>query len=209
MHPLILTTLLLGFGAEATRSAEPHTITAFDGSKVVLEAPRGGVLALVYYSSECPISNELSPLVNDVASAFPRDRVRLVGIAVDYDRSIDELRDHARDHGYRHPCTLDRDGSLCRAFGASMTPEGVVIDDKGVVRYRGRLNDLYSARGKRNANPSTHEFRDAVAAVLEGKEVPKPWPPAVGCPLPEFPETSKPETEPGVRRALDPARTAR
>jgi hypothetical protein len=70
----------------------------------------------------------------------------------------------------------------------TVTPEAVLLDDRGRVRYRGRIDDQFAARQRRNAAPRTHELRDAIAAVLAGREVAEPHVEAVGCPLPEVPE---------------------
>ena len=69
-----------------------------------------------------------------------------------------------------------------------MTPEAFVLDDKGQVRYHGRIDDQYVARRVRNAAPSGSELKDAIAAVLDGKEVAAPHVAAIGCPIPEAPE---------------------
>ena len=65
-----------------------------------------------------------------------------------------------------------------------------MIDADGKIRYHGRIDDQFVARRKRNANPSASELKDAIAAVLNGKEVKAPEVEAVGCPLPEFPEAA-------------------
>ena len=160
---------------------------SIEGKWVALQAPKGGLLAIVFYSSECPISNELSPLLIETAKSFPANKVRMVGICVDFDASDESLRTHAKEHGLNYPCVVDRSGKLARKFGGAITPEGVVVDDKGKVLYRGRINDIYIARGKRNANPTSRDFHEAIRLSLDGKLAPTPWPKAVGCPIPEFP----------------------
>src|SRR3712207_7503420 len=50
-------------------------------------------------------------------------------------------------------------------------------------RYHGRIDDQFATRRQRNARPQTHELRDAVAAVLAGREVVPDSAAAVGCPL--------------------------
>ncbi len=98
---------------------------------------------------------------------------------------------HSRDFGLKFPVVRDKHGSLARKLGAKVTPEAFVIDDAGQVRYHGRIDDQFAARQKRNANPSENELKDAIAAVLNGKEVAKPFVEAVGCPLPEVPRRGR------------------
>ncbi|MEJ7637625.1 MAG: redoxin domain-containing protein [Singulisphaera sp.] len=57
------------------------------GQQVALEAPKGGVSVLVFYSSECPISNAYSPTLNQIAGEFPASSLKLIGLCVDFDLS--------------------------------------------------------------------------------------------------------------------------
>ncbi len=68
-----------------------------------------------------------------------------------------------------------------------MTPEAFVLDEQGRIRYHGRIDDQFVARRVRNATPSGSELKDAIAAVLSGKEVATPHVAAIGCPIPEAP----------------------
>jgi peroxiredoxin len=158
-----------------------------DGRPVELSAPKGGATALVFYSSECPISNAYSPTLNDLAADFPKDRVRVVGVCVDPDLTDADVSAHCKDFKLTFPVVRDRRGALARRVGATVTPEAFVIDGEGRVRYHGRIDDQFAGRQKANANPVTHELRDAVAAVLDGREVKEPVVKAVGCPIPEAP----------------------
>src|SRR3954447_11748463 len=58
-------------------------LNAPDGRKVELSAPKGGASALIFYSSECPISNAYSPTLNRLVEEFPAASFRLVGVCVD------------------------------------------------------------------------------------------------------------------------------
>jgi hypothetical protein len=158
------------------------------GRAVELRVPKGGVSALVFYSSECPISNAYSPTLNELAAGLPADKARLVGVCVDPDLSDADMATHARDFGLKFPVARDPLCALARRLGVTVTPEAVVVDDAGRVRYVGRIDDQFAARQKANANPGSHELRDAIAAVLDGREVKTSRVKAVGCPLPEPPK---------------------
>ena len=164
----------------------PATIVGLDGRPVELKAPAGGVLAVVFYSTECPISDAYSPTLLTLAKQFAGPKVRMVGLCSDPDLEDAKVREHAAAFGLAFPIARDADQRVAKALGATVTPEAVVVDDAGRIRYRGRIDDQFAARGKRNMNPRTHDLRDAINAVLEGRE-PKPdRTKAVGCPLPEL-----------------------
>lgn len=162
------------------------TLRGPDGKPVDLAAPANGLTVLVFYSSECPISNAYSPTLEKLFAAFPHERVKWVGICIDPDLSDTDVKAHARDFSLKFPVVRDRHGAFARKIGATMTPEAFVVDAKGHVRYHGRIDDQFVKRGLRNANPSGNELNDAISALLKGEEVKAAHVAAVGCPIPEI-----------------------
>jgi Copper type II ascorbate-dependent monooxygenase, N-terminal domain/Copper type II ascorbate-dependent monooxygenase, C-terminal domain len=106
------------------------------------------------------------------------------------DLSDADVRTHARDFKLTFRIVRDRRGSFARKVGATKTPEAFLIDDQGKVRYHGRIDDQYVARGVRNATPSGSDLKTAIESVLAGKAVAVPYVAAVGCPIPEMPEAA-------------------
>jgi peroxiredoxin len=187
-----LTGLLVTTGL-AARPQDPEvaldqTYRAADGRVLALKAPEGGATALVFTSTECPIANYYCATLNELAKSFEDRPARLIGVVVDPGLPASALKTYSDEYRLTFPVIQDPRGALARALGVSVTPEAVVIDAKGAVRYRGRIDDQYAARRVKNAAPETHELRDALAAVLEGKDVAQPRVEAVGCPLPEPPD---------------------
>jgi len=162
------------------------TLRSPDGQHIDLAAPAEGLTVLLFYSSECPISNAYSPTLDSLFGAFPAKTVKWVGICVDPDLSDADVKAHARDFNLKFPVVRDRHGAFARKIGATMTPEAFVIDAKGHVRYHGRIDDQFAKRGVRNANPSGNELKDAITALLKGDPVKAAHVAAVGCPIPEF-----------------------
>lgn len=177
--------------AAADSGREPDKVVALeplrspDGQKIDLSPPSNGLSVLVFYSSECPISNAYSPTLASLVAVTSRQPVKWVGICVDPDLSDADVKTHARDFSLKFPVVRDRRGTLARKLGATKVPEAFVIDAKNRLRYHGRIDDQFAKRGVRNANPSGNELRDAIKAVLEGKAVTYPFVAPVGCPLPE------------------------
>lgn len=187
-HLILAALALTATSALASESVSLRSQRGAGGNPVELKAPEKGASALVFYSSECPISNAISPTLNRLAGEFPAGKVRFVGVCVDPDLSDADVAAHAKDFGLKFPVIRDRNGALAAKLGAKVTPEAFVVDDTGKVRYHGRIDDQFAARRKANANPVTHELRDALAAVLDGREVATPYVEAVGCPIPEAPK---------------------
>src|SRR5262249_12954255 len=66
---------------------------------------------------------------------------------------------------------------------AKLAPEAFVLDHNLVLRYRGRIDNAYSARLKRNPRTTTHDLEDALKELLAGKPVGTPATKAIGCPI--------------------------
>jgi hypothetical protein len=164
------------------------TIRGLDGNPIALTAPAGGATALIFYSTECPISNSYSPTYAELVNQFRGRPVNWVGICMDPDLSDAEVRTHARDFKLTFRIARDRRGALARRMGATMTPEAFLFDSEGKLRYYGRIDDQFAARRVRNATPGGSELKDAMEAVLAGKELAVRHAEAVGCPIPEAPE---------------------
>jgi hypothetical protein len=174
---------MIAFGALGPDLAKA-SLPGLGGRRVEVGAPEGGATVLVFYSSECPISNGYSPTLNSLIDSFPTKSVRWLGVCVDPDLSDSDVQMHARDFGLKFTVARDRRGSFARKVGAKVTPEAFVIDGRGQIRYHGRIDDQFVARRVRNTVPSETELKDAVAAVLNHKEVKAPYVEAIGCPLP-------------------------
>lgn len=93
-----------------------------------------------------------------------------------------EVRQHIGEHNYQNiPAAIDADASVAVRVHASVTPETVVIDHAGAVRYRGRIDNFYVAFGRSRQVVTVHDLRDALDAVLAGKPVASPVTEPIGC----------------------------
>src|SRR5271157_3745831 len=90
------------------------TLRSPDGQHIDLAAPVDGLTVLVFYSSECPISNAYSPTLDSLIAAFPAMPVKWVGVCVDPDLSDADLKAHARDFNLKFPVVRDRHGAFAR-----------------------------------------------------------------------------------------------
>jgi hypothetical protein len=181
--------LTLAAPARGTEPADREwpTLRTPDGRSIDLKAPKGGVTVVVFYSSECPISNAYSPTLNRLVEEFPAKTFKLVGLCVDPDLSDRDLAAHAQDFELKFPVARDRLGLMTARLGAKVTPEAFVLDDQDRVRYHGRIDDQFAGRQQRNVNPRSSTLHDAIDAVLAGRAVVPDHVDAVGCPVPEIP----------------------
>ena len=92
------------------------------------------------------------------------------------------MQKHMREYRYAGiPAAIDSTRKIANRIRATVTPEAVVIDNQGQVRYRGRIDNFYAALGKPRQQVTAHDLRDALDAVLAGRPVAVPETKALGC----------------------------
>jgi thiol-disulfide isomerase/thioredoxin len=153
-----------------------------DGRPAALFTPSGAANVLIFVSSDCPISNGYAPEIQRLCGAYHSKGVRCS--LVYEDESIDSaaVRKHLEEYRYAGiPAVIDADRTVARRAGASVTPQAVVLDATGKVRYRGRIDNFYAALGQPRQRATVHDLRDALDAVIAGRTVATPETEALGC----------------------------
>jgi hypothetical protein len=136
---------------------------------------------LVFIATDCPIANAYVPELREIAALHGADPIRLYLVHSDPALDLEAARVHAS--AFRLPGTvlLDQEQRALRAAGATTTPEAVVYDRRGMLTYRGRIDDWYADLGVKRQAATTHELRDAIAAALRGEEPAVRHKEPVGC----------------------------
>jgi hypothetical protein len=172
----------------ATRGDEPTTrpadISLADISGVMrepLEVGRARASVVIFIGAECPISNGYAPEINRICKEFEEHDVKFYLVHADADLSDAQAKKHAADFGFTCPVMVDRKHALVHAEGAKVTPEVVVIGKDNKVVYRGRIDNQYAAIGSQRFKATTHDLRDALQAIVDGKPVENARTEAVGC----------------------------
>jgi len=183
-RPLLV--LIAALQMVACTSVQPITLRGLDGgSYQPLAVDANTVTVMVFISHECPIANGYAPTLQQLhASWSVEPRVRTFLVHCDPDLTAAEARQHAVDYKLPGTILLDPSQRLASACRVAITPEAVVYA-KGVIAYRGRIDDQWQKLGSRAPMASQNDLADAVANVLNGEPVAQPFAKAVGCLLPE------------------------
>ena len=167
--------LLIALAASGqTRDVSGRAFTPF--------APAGRASVVFFVQTDCPISNSYAPEIQRICKAYAS---KGVSCALAYENvKVDAaaVRKHMTEFSYTGiPAAVDTSRAIADRAGATITPEAVVVDAKGAIRYRGRIDNLYASLGKPRQHVTEHDLVDALDAVLAGKPVPKPHTEALGC----------------------------
>jgi hypothetical protein len=183
---------LLSMALTAGSLAGSPAIRDIDGRLHRPFEPADRASVLLFVTSDCPISNAYAPEIQSVCADSASRGVRCLLLYEDVRIKPAAVRIH-RD-AYRYAgvaAAVDGDRAIARAAGASITPEAVLVDRSGTVRYGGRIDDLYVDLGRRRHAATVHDLRDAIDAVLAGRPVATPKTEAVGCYIPPQPPRSE------------------
>ena len=144
--------------------------------------PGDRVSVLLFTTSDCPISNGYAPTIERVCRNYAARGVDCLLLYEDSGLAARTARQHRADYRLGAiAAAIDADRTIAAAARATVTPEAVVVDTAGAIRYRGRIDNTYVELGRRRPTPTSHDLREAIDAVLAGRPVPQPATEAFGC----------------------------
>jgi hypothetical protein len=169
-----------------THRAE-HVLRDIDGvTHGSLEHPADGRVSVLFFlTRDCPIANQYAPETHRICDKYDSSGAHCYLVYVDPSLTEDEVRKHSRDyHASRYPAILDKDYRLVNAAGATVSSETAVFSEHGKLEYRGRIDDFNAALGVPRQRATQFDLRDALDALIAGRNVSNPRTEAVGCFLP-------------------------
>ena len=136
----------------------------------------GKATVFVFASTQCPISNIYMPRVTELAKAYKERGVRFFLVDPNREDSDTILKKYAKERSLPFPIVRDSGLMLADWLSASRTPEVVVVDPKGDISYRGRVDD-----NQDRPKVVHHDLEEALDSVLSGKPVLHPRTISFGC----------------------------
>jgi len=137
------------------------------------------VVVLVFLANHCPVVTAYEDRVIDFANDYNGKGVKVVAVCVDVMNEGDKLpgiKQRVKEKAYPFVYGYDDSQEIGKAYGATNTPQFVVIDKDKTIRYTGAMDD------NQNENRVTKKYlRDAVDAVLKGDSPEVKETKAVGC----------------------------
>lgn len=150
------------------------------------------VLAVVFTCNHCPEAYAASARIQETADFYKDKGVAVIAISgndplalradelgyAPHGDSFPEMKLAAKEAKWTIPYLYDGENqAVTRAYGAQSTPHVFVFDAERKLRYTGRMDEGY-----RKAGPvDRSQMRDAIDALLAGKEVAVPTTRSYGC----------------------------
>jgi peroxiredoxin len=162
-------------------TAPGFELPATDGERHSLEA--SAPATVVYWTcNHCPYALAWHERMLDLARDYSEGGVRVLGINSNNAEthpadSFEAMRDRVEgEGGWSHPYLHDESQEVARAWGAEKTPDVFVLDADLRLRYRGAPDADYE-----DAAHGAAWTREALDAVLEGRDPERPLTDPVGC----------------------------
>lgn len=152
------------------------------GKLFTLNEKTKGVARVYYFlSPECPLCQSYSLTIRNLYKEFSKQSIEMIGIVPGTDFSTETISEY--EVKYKIPIKLLRDEQLLlvKKYHATITPEVVVTDAAGNVRYQGRIDNWAYELGKKRKVITEHNLRDALHSILNHQPVAIPKTKAVGC----------------------------
>lgn len=155
------------------------TLTDLGGGEHHLRNYRGQNVVLTFIAARCPISRAYRERINTLNLDYgQRPDVAMIAINSNANETVGEIKAEALASGLLFPILRDSNGRVADLLGAERTPTVYVIDQNGLLRYRGRIDSAHNPR-----RDMRHDLREALEELLNGRPVTTPETVAAGCPI--------------------------
>jgi peroxiredoxin len=163
--------------------APDFSLPGVDGKNYSLASFKDAKVLVVFFScNHCPYVVGSEERINKFQADYAPRGVAMIAINSNETEnhpndSFEHMKLRAKEKGFKYAYVRDDSQQVALAYGGLRTPHFYVFDAERKLRYTGRMDDNPRNPGKE----TTHELRDAVDAVLAGKEPGVPLTNPIGC----------------------------
>ena len=157
-----------------------------DGKAHALKDYRGKTLVVAMWSIDCPACKQYQDRLKKLNDDYASKGVVVIAVdpnAGELDPGADpykRIKEYAGKNPLGAALLADSGDKLTEKLGATMTPEVFVIDAKGVLRYKGAIDD--DPKGEK-ADKANAYVRKALDELIGGKPVTTSTTPVNGAPI--------------------------
>lgn len=139
-------------------------------------------LLVAFTCNHCPYAIAVWPRLIRHAATLKEMGIQAVAINPnihpDYPQdSVPAMQEKLAQWGIDFPYLADETQAVARAFGAQCTPDIYLFNGEGELYYHGRIDDYW----KDEAKVTAEELLPAAQAMVDGRGVPQPQHPTIGC----------------------------
>ena len=152
---------------------------AAGGAPVALKEllAKGKAVVVIFDATRCPYAKGYKERVASMGKEYAAKGVTFVTVNSNKTEPAAEVAEDAAKNGFTFPVLKDEGNRVADLYGAQKTPEVYVLDPKGTLLYRGRIDETHDDP----KNVKSPDLRNALEAILSGRPVPAAETKAFGC----------------------------
>lgn len=156
-------------------------VDAVSGKTVKYDPAAGKLSVVVFTCNQCPFAKAFEARLVEIGKEYAAKGVKFYAVNPNDDvaypeETLPEMKKRAESRGFPFPYLKDGDSAIAKAYGARVTPHVYLVDGKGVVRYRGYVDDSAKPEEREHAG-----LTSALDALLAGQEIQQTATKAFGC----------------------------
>ncbi|MCP4975779.1 MAG: thioredoxin family protein [Maribacter sp.] len=151
---------------------------------LTLDSLKGDIGTIIMFiCNHCPFVIHVNPEVAKMAKIYQKKGIAFIAISsndiVNYPQDAPHfMKKIAGEADYTFPYLYDHTQAIAKAYDAACTPDFYLFDKSLDLVYRGQLDDSRPGNGI----PLTGvDLRNAIEALLHGKEINPLQKPSIGC----------------------------
>ncbi|MGB3532102.1 MAG: thioredoxin family protein [Microcoleaceae cyanobacterium] len=103
-------------------------------------------VAVIFLANQCPEVIQYLERLKQLQQDYQPQGITLVGInpndvVSSPEDNFEQMKAFAQAHQLNFPYLRDMTQDVAQSFGATNTPEAFLLDRKGILRYRGQIDD--------------------------------------------------------------------
>jgi len=162
--------------AKLGEKAPDFTLPNLEGKKVSLSdyTKKDQYVILEWMNPDCPYCTRVhkSGIVNRMLENVRKltdGNVVHIEINSTHYMGPEKTGKYLKEHGVQSTALMDKSGKVGRLYDAKTTPHMYVIDKKGILRYRGAIDD--DVKGRKSPDERTNYVVNAIKQLTSGKDV--------------------------------------
>ncbi len=179
---------------EIGSKAPDFNLQGIDGKYYSLNSfSKANILVIIFTANHCPTAQAYEDRIIDLTNEYKDKGVDVVCISSNNPQALrldemgysdlgdtkEEMKIRAKDKGFNFPYLYDGDKQeVAEKYGPQATPHVFIFDKDRILSYTGRIDD-----SEKIQNVTVNDARNAIDALLEGKEVPVKKTKTFGCSL--------------------------
>ena len=167
-----------------TKAPDFELLDTVSDKKVALNDIKGEKgTVIMFICNHCPFVIHVNPQIAKLAKEYQKKGIAFVAISSNdvenYPQDAPHLmKEKALEEDYTFPYLYDETQEVAKAYDAACTPDFYLFNSEMALVYRGQLDDSRPGNG---LPLSGADLKNAMDAVLDGKEVDPDQKPSLGC----------------------------